>query len=385
MSDNFDVKKYKKDSEVELEIELEKYIFFPRSKLKVKINVKPKKDSFKNNLKELKIILKLTQFLKYEYQYKKINGDIKDDSKSKNDEIVEVDFYRLNKNSFDIEMILPGLERKNFYPSFEYRKKEYFLFVRHLLTIEIPELKTSNSTGILICKLPEKIENIPKPKDLQENYFTISKDIMTKGGKLVYEFNIKKLIYSLNEKIPIKLIINVTDLKDVEIKSVEITIEKIIKILGKINIKFWGEKDEIKNITVFTKTFEEDEVKNKILNFSEEIEIDKNELPEFVKENNTPLNTKEIERFLRLDENFIDRDEQRVELNPSIKTDFFSCDYKVKFNIKFSNKKAKEVNEEFLINLYTLKPSTIEENIANYFNTEENPSFGTQTGQTTNK
>ena len=47
-------------------------------------------------------------------------------------------------------------------------------------------------------------------------------------------------------------------------------------------------------------------------------------MPEFVKENNEPkVYTKEIARFIKLDDDFVERDEQRIELNPSIKTDFF--------------------------------------------------------------
>ena len=43
----------------------------------------------------------------------------------------------------------------------------------------------------------------------------------------------------------------------------------------------------------------------------------------------------------------------------------------------------KEINEEFLIDLYTLKPKVIDKNIDYYFETRENSSFETETGKET--
>ena len=118
--------------------------------------------------------------------------------------------------------------------TFKYRNKGYSIYVRHLLTIEIPELKTCNSVGIIICKLP-KIDN----NNLQKNHFKKFNDNFVKTyflvnkGRQVYEFNIKKLNYSLNEKIPVKLIVNNNDLKDIEIDSIELRLEKRLEIKKK--------------------------------------------------------------------------------------------------------------------------------------------------------
>lgn len=106
-------------------------------------------------------------------------------------------------------------------------------------------------------------------------------------------------------------------------------------------------------------------------------------MPEFVKKNNEPkVYAKEIARFIKFDDDFIERDELRFELNPSIKTNFFFCEYKVKLNIKF-NKKLDEIKDEFLIDLYTLKPNVIDKNNEHYFKIEESSSFETQTGEQT--
>ena len=168
-----------------------------------------------------------------------------------------------------------------------------------------------------------------------------------------------------------------------DIKSIEFTLEKILKITDQISFKFFGEDSRVKKITIFSKKYEDDEVKNKIMKFLENVEIDKNDLPEFVKKDNEPkAYAKEIARFIKFDDDFIERDELRFELNPSIKTDLFFCEYKVILNIKF-NKKLDEIKDEFLIDLYTLKPNVIDKNNEHYFKIEESSSFETQTGQQT--
>ena len=377
--DKFEEKNYKNDSEIEMDIELEEYKVFPYCEIKGKITLKPKNKKIKFDNSELKIILKLTQFIKYEFRYKSLIG-----KHSLVDVISEQKIYRSKKESINVKLQVSSKKKEKFYPSFEYRNKDYFLFVRHLLTIEIPDLKTSNSTGIIVCKLPE-IENIIKLEDLNKRkYFTIFKDFPTPKGRVVYEFSIKKLIYSLTEAIPVKLIVNTKELEDTKIKSIEFSLEKRLKVTYKINWKLWGEDYREKNKTLFSKKYEgnEVEVKNKIFKISENIEIDKNDLPEFVKENNIPqIYEKEIARFIKLDDDFIERDEQRAELNPSIKTDLFFCEYKVKLNVNFNDKKVDEIKEEFLIDLYTFKPTSIDKMIEPYFKSEENSSFESQDGE----
>lgn len=205
-------KKYKNDEDIELRIELDEYIFFPFCYIKGKFYLNNKKD-IKYEHNEINIICKLHQFQKYEYQ------DGGEKSNQKNDTFrlgeFDKDLKKEKEQSFDINLHLPGNEYKNskndFFPTFEYRNKGYSLYVRHLLTIEIPTLNTSNSTGIIICKLPSNIYN-DKLLNINDNF--IKKSILEDDNKKkIYEFNIKKLNYALNEEIPINLIIN-NNLKD---------------------------------------------------------------------------------------------------------------------------------------------------------------------------
>ena len=174
MGNKAEQKKYKNDDEIELRIELDDYIFFPLCNIKGKIYLKKKKD-IKYEQIQIKIVYKLIQFQKYEYQ----------DKADKNIDTFTLKFpsYKCPENflekeeTFPIDLDLPSVENINFFPTFEYRNKGYSLYVRHLLTIEIPELKTSNSIGIIICKLPSKIYN----NNLQKNHFKKFNDDFVKG------------------------------------------------------------------------------------------------------------------------------------------------------------------------------------------------------------
>ena len=392
MFEKFKEKNYKKDDEFELSIKLDDYVLFPCCKIKGKIEFKRKKDNIefeKEKKKEFKIKYKLTQFMKYEYEYEGILGSKGDYKNDPNKRIIfETELYQIcpknfKEESFSLDLddiFLPGEEIKDFYPTFEYREDKIYLFIRHLLTIEIPELKTMNSTGIIICKLPK--QNIEKNfkiiyDDFTWNYF------LKKKGKISYEFRIQKLIYSLNEEIPVTLAINTEDLKNVEIDSIEIFLQKKIKIKGLVNLKFWKENDGEKIVKLSTKKFSGDEVKKKKLNFSEKLQIESDELPEFAKneydkENIPKYSKKEIEKYTKFDSNFLEKENhnvQRKDLNPSIDSEDFLCEYKVKFVIKFNRKTMLDESDELVIDLYTLKPSFIDKCIQSYFKTKESSSF----------
>ena len=328
--------------------------------------------------------------MKYEYQFKGLGG--KQDNKTEpiKNIILDIETYRicpenLKEESFSMdidEIFLPGEEIKEFYPSFEYREDEnsnIYLFIRHLLTIEIPELNTMNSVGVIICKLPKQIfEN-----NLKIFYDDFTYDyIIRKKERITYEFRIMKFIYTLDEEIPFNLVINTNDLNE-EIDSIEIFLEKKIKMKGNWKLLFWEKNNGEKIVKICPKKYSGDEVKKKILHFSEKLKIDSDELPEFVK-NQYDINNisqyakKEIEKYTKFDSDFLEKENhniQRKDLNPSIDTEDFFCEYKVKFVIKFKDKKMYNEYDEFVIDLYTLKKSFIDECIKSYFNAKESSSF----------
>ena len=120
MGDKFEIKNYQKENDIEMDIELDEYIIFPNDKIKGKIHLKPKNKKVKFDLKNLKIILKLTQFMKYEFLYEGITGK----SEESNLKINIISFVEIRPNydeSISIELQLA--KQDNFYPSFEFRKK----------------------------------------------------------------------------------------------------------------------------------------------------------------------------------------------------------------------------------------------------------------------
>ena len=377
MSDKFE-KKYKKDDEIELKIKLKKYIVFPGSKIEGTIELIPKKDIiFKNN--EQKILFKLTQFSKYECLTKDNTGKIEENSDSKEKLIIDkstVKYFSnnvLNKNmNIEFNLILPAEEQKEFYPTFEFRKKDICLFVRHLLTIEIPDLKTSNSTGIIICKLPEKGNvDISKDTNISKEEYIKALKIMNRG-KLTYQLSIKQFSFSLDEEIPIIFNINSSDLIDLEIKTIEFVLQKKLCVKGLLDFQFFNKKEE--RIVMDSRKYEGD-VKKKKLKFAGKLKL--NEIPEF--------SEKEIQRYTKFDGDFIERDDQRMILNPSINTDLFSCEYKIKVNIKFDSYLKREISFGLVIDFYNMKPSFIDDYLKHIFIIKENPSFDKDLEENLNK
>ena len=377
MSDKFE-KKYKKDDEIELKIKLKKYIVFPGSKIEGTIELIPKKDIiFKNN--EQKILFKLTQFSKYECLTKDNTGKIEENSDSKEKLIIDkstVKYFSnnvLNKNmNIEFNLILPAEEQKEFYPTFEFRKKDICLFVRHLLTIEIPDLKTSNSTGIIICKLPEKGNvDISKDTNISKEEYIKALKIMNRG-KLTYQLSIKQFSFSLDEEIPIIFNINSSDLIDLEIKTIEFVLQKKLCVKGLLDFQFFNKKEE--RIVMDSRKYEGD-VKKKKLKFAGKLKL--NEIPEFTE--------KEIQRYTKFDGDFIERDDQRMILNPSINTDLFSCEYKIKVNIKFDSYLKREISFGLVIDFYNMKPSFIDDYLKHIFIIKENPSFDKDLEENLNK
>ena len=215
MSNEFE-SKYKKDSDnIEIFFSLDNYVLLPDSRVKCNIFLKPKY-SFKLGKLDQEIILKLTQFEKCEFKSER------GESKSKNREtlLLKKNFIKhfpdiISKKILikDIEFEVPSSNNNLLIPTFEYRKKETNLFIRHLLTLEIPCFEIVESIGVIICKIPDKIyklekknSNIFKDRDIS-TFFGLKSE-----GKLSYNISLKKQVYNPKEEIPINISINSTEL-----------------------------------------------------------------------------------------------------------------------------------------------------------------------------
>ena len=366
MSDKFESNYRKVSESFELNLSLENYVLLPDSKVKCIIFLKPKYNIKLRTLNQ-EIIIKLTQFAKCEFKKEDDTS-----SKEKKTLILKKIFVKhfpdiINKNILfkDIEFDVTS-SSEELLPTFEYRKKETNLFVRHLLTVEMPGFEVMESVGVIICKLPEKIYNIEKKNS------NIFKDVDVKTflglkneGKLSYNISLKKQVYNPKEEIPINISINSSGLKYLNIESIETIFQKKIIISGfplNIEEKEILDKQSIKNI----------KRDQKIIKFNTQLKFENKHIPE--------LSQNEIKKYSKFDENFIKRDDNRTQLTPTISKEknFFKCEYKIKINMVLDNICRKTINEFFIIDIYDIYNINIEsipENLKHYFLIKENEFF----------
>ena len=369
MSEEFK-KKYKKESEnIQIDFSLDNYVLLPDSRVKCNIFLKPKFE-FKLGRLDNEIIIKLTQFEKCEFK-----GD-NDDTKSKEKETLLLTkkftkhFPEIMSKKIsikDIEFEVPPYKNKMALPTFEFRKKETNLFVRHLLTLEIPDLEIIESIGVIICRIPDKIYKIERRnsnifKDEAVNsYFGLKSE-----GKISYNLSLKKQVFNPKEEIPINVTINSTELKNLNVDSIEFILQK------KLNIHAFFFSSEEK-IIMDRRVLNNLKSDNKIIKISEQLKFENKDIPELTK--------KEIEKYSNFNENFIERDDNRIQLNPTMNGNLFNCEYKVKINIIFNNIFRKTIYEFFIIDIYdiyNIDPESIPSNLKHCFLIKENIYFNSQ-------
>ena len=362
MSDKI-LKKYRKVSEnMEMELSLDNYILLPDTKIKINIFLKPKY-SFKLGTLDQKIIVKLTQFEKSEFQ-----NDDDLTTKIIDNLLIEKSYVKhfpdiISKKILvkDIELEVPSPNNNIFKPTFEFRKSDINIFVRHLLTVEIPGLEIMDSIGVIICKLPEKFYKIEKKNSnifKDEHVNTIFG--LKNEGKISYNISLKKQIYNPKEEIPINICINSTELKNINVESIEVILQKKIIIYKfPLNIE--------EKIVMDKQTFTELTFDKKIIKINTQLKFSNKDIPE--------LTEKEIEKYTDFDENFLERDDNRTQLNPSMNGNIFKCEYKIKINLVFDDIFRKTIYEFFIIDiydLYNINPESIPDYLKQYFLIKEN-------------
>ena len=362
MSDKI-LKKYRKVSEsMEMELSLDNYILLPDTKIKINIFLKPKY-SFKLGTLDQKIIVKLTQFEKSEFQ-----NDDDLTTKIIDNLLIEKSYVKhfpdiISKKILvkDIELEVPSPNNNIFKPTFEFRKSDINIFVRHLLTVEIPGLEIMDSIGVIICKLPEKFYKIEKKNSNIFKDEAVNTVFGLKNkGKISYNISLKKQIYNPKEEIPINICINSTELKNINVESIEVILQKKIIIYKfPLNIE--------EKIVMDKQTFTELTFDKKIIKLNTQLKFSNKDIPE--------LTEKEIEKYTDFDENFLERDDNRTQLNPSMNGNIFKCEYKIKINLVFDNILRKTIYEFFIIDiydLYNINPESIPDYLKQYFIIKEN-------------
>ena len=356
MTDDFDIKNYNISSTTDISINLEQYLFLKGTKIEGKIILTPK--IFKElTINNPKIHIKLTQFQFYSYQNIDRENKLKkisDSSKvviKQNYIIFNFDGNKFSKKTIKpFSFFLPGIENKNFYPTFEYRKKDLYIFIRHLLAIEIPELNVIESTGVIIFNPPDINFLLEKNGNLFKDEHLNVLGFIQKGKISINIRTSKKNCYEIGEDINIKLDIDSSELKNIEIENIQIIFQKIITIKGLLINK----KIETKNL--YQKIYSGKEIKKNFQKIAETIKIEKIECPVFTE--------REIGPFIKFDENFLERDDLRMQISPSVNTELFSCVHNIKVLINFDSKLLLKQEANFPIDYYITHPNLDISNVA---------------------
>lgn len=384
MSDELKLKmfEYRTEDNFLMKINLNSKSLYPGNKLTGFLELIPKKKKpeikFSRQTKEISIIFKLTQFEKLEY----LDTDEEVSGKSKsNTEIIFTRkmfyFFPCNKNDLnnkkiDFSILLPGAENQNFLPSFEYHQKRFHIFIRHLLTIEIKDLQTKSSTGIIICK-PPKYEYI-----LDNKYNNIEKNNIVsilgfvQREKISYWIKTSKNSYRLGEGIPLKIGIDSTQLKNAKIEKIMVNYTKNIEVKKKVPFRL---EKEI-NIELDEKTFEGDDIKQQTKQkFQMTLTMDKCEKNLEINQEN------EIDKLINFDKSFLESNKnKKIQLTPPVETEFFRCEYVIDVIINFNDlyKVPRfQTKEPLKIDFYTLSQNKDFSNFK-YLKDTNNETFGTK-------
>lgn len=355
MSENFKVIDYRQESNFLTKINLDKKALYPGNKLTGTLELIPQTESptiiFSHPTREVSIVFTLTQFEQYEYQGLE-DGKITQKSNSNTEVICKREIFFIFKDESDLKqsltqksnivipfsVLLPGTENKKFFPSFEFYQKNFFVFIRHLISVEIKDFDTKGSIGLIICKLPS-YEFILHSKKNKNNHIENKEKIRIAGVKgkedFGYKIELDKNSYLLTDDVKMKIIIDKSNLKETVIKNISVRFYKFIAIKGKMPMK----NEEERKIDLTQEiNFDKDDIKKfnskHIINIK--LSLDRNE-----KQN--PLNDiLEIEKFVKFDERFLENDIndnysiiKRKMITPNIETETFKCEYKVDVEFKF--------------------------------------------------
>ena len=313
--------KYFHHENIKMSIVLDNYCIKPEGFIEGSIILTPiLKDN--TTLKDPKIILTLTQYEYFDYSNEK-------ESAKHNQQHKEIIFNKEAKIEIENNTISSTVQipikvsmpmSKKLLPSFNLKNKDINCGIRHIFTVNIPEIKAINSIGILISELNKK-----KSKDKDENNNIIFRDEqinkmgLINKGKISYVIRTAKNEYKNDENIDIKIMVDSRGLQEINIEKIRIKLQrKIINFGYTVNSDF--------RYTLHDKIFEKDELSKKNEKNSNKYELEYT-IPK-TDENN--FNEKGIEQYVHFDQVIIDNHWKDKCLAPSVKGYLFGCEYKIK-------------------------------------------------------
>ena len=316
---------YFSQENVKMSIILDKYCLKPEGFIEGSINITPKlKGEIK--LKEPKIILTLTQYEFFDYINKE--KDLSSKQKEHNKQHKEIIFKKEAKLEIENNKITCTLQipikvsipkNDKLLPTFNLKNKDIIAGIRHIFTINFPEINSITSIGVIFSELNEKKEN---PQNNNNTLFIneqINKMGLINKVKISYCIRLAKNVYNYNEDINMKIMVDSSSLQETKIKNIKIKLQRKIIIFGyTVNSDFRYSLNE--------KIFEKNELNDLSKQNSNIYELEYT----FPKLNENNFNEKEIEQYIHFNENIIDKNWDEKILAPTVKGYFFSCEYKIK-------------------------------------------------------
>lgn len=325
--------KYINQENLTISIVLDNYCIKPENYIEGNIYISPKITSA-IKIQNPKLIFTLTQFEFYEHQNKEnYEGKINENAQQHKEIIFtkEASFSLKESNTISkcikipIKISLPKNEK--LLPTFEYHSSEFIIGIRHIFTVEFPELKSINSIGIIICKPANlnnnKINENDETLKMSGGEIIIFKDeqIYSMGmfnkGKISYLIRTAKKEYQFGDDILIKIMLDSTGLQDYNIQNIKIKLQKKITIFG------FPLNNKIERNVIQEKTFEKNELEEK-QSSKYELEFNLSKVEEI------KINQKEFQQYLYFNEKILNNFENISQLTPSMKGHLFSCEYKIK-------------------------------------------------------
>ena len=309
---------------VKMSIILDNYCLKPEGYIEGSINIIPKlKGEIK--LKEPKIILTLTQYEFFDYINKE--KDLSTKQKEHNKQHQEIIFKKEakleienNKISCTLQIPIKVSIPKNdkLLPTFNLKNKDITAGIRHIFTINFPEINSITSIGVLFSELNEKKENSQNDNTLYINE-QINKMGLINKCKISYCIRLAKNAYNYNEDINMKIMVDSSSLQETKIDNIKIKLQRKIIIFGyTVNSDFRYSLNE--------KIFEKNELNDLSKQKTNVYELEYT----FPKLNENNFNETEIEQYVHFNENIIDKNWDDKVLAPTVKGYFFSCEYKIK-------------------------------------------------------
>ena len=336
--------KYFIQDNVKMSINLEKYCINPEGYIEGSITLIPKiKGDIK--IKDPTIILTLTQYEFLDYKKEK---DLNKKENTKHKEIIfnkeakiEIENNTIScKLQIPIKVSVPKSDK--LLPTFNLKNKDFISGVRHIFTVNFPDINSINSIGIIISEL-----NYNEIKDSTQNNNTIFKteQINKMGlinkGKISYCLRLAKNQYRHDEDINMKIMVDSNGLQEMSINEIKIKLQRKITIFG------YTVNSDLR-YTLYEKKFEKDELDKLAKNNSKIYELENT----FQKLDQNNFDEKEIEQYVHFNENIIDNYWNEKCVAPTIKGYYFSCEYKIKIRTMLDSSLTATKKIDFPILIY---------------------------------